>query len=409
MKRLTWETSSAETKGAIITLQWFVAIGTSYLTLGANTQAGEHAPTLALIALLLGSVLVLRRLSDAVFESRRFTLGLAVFDTAVILCGIGLNRSSPWDLFLLFFICVFISAIGENITKTVFACFVMSIVFVAQLFSKDSDFTNLNSDVLMRIPFMFGVSVLYGYLTEQVNDERKRAEKIQETDRLKRQVVSTLANDIKSPLSVIVGYAEMLTWPATDESSSTNKLHCLKRIRQNIDCIVKLVTGLLDVSKLEIAKVQSAADIVQLNNIARAVVQQQTVASSIKNLRFVLELDENLTETWGDVTQLENVVRNLIDNAIKYTPAGGTIRVTSQMESKHVCLSVEDTGIGISAEDLPSLFSEFRRLENTADVEGTGLGLFIVKTVVEAHGGTVAVKSQQGVGTTFTIRLPVRK
>lgn len=404
MKHFGWEVSRAETKTTIITLQWFVAIGTSYLILAGSSEAFEAPSGLTLIALLLGSVVALRHVPDAVFQNGVFTVALAVFDTSLILCGIGLNRNSPWDLFLLFFMCIFISAIGENITKIVFGCLLMSIVFVAHLFSKSAGTIDVNSDVLMRIPFMFGVSVLYGYLAEQVKEEKKKIEKIQQGDKLKRQLVSTLAHDIKSPLSVIVGYAEMLTWPS-DDPSKRDKQHCLTRIRQNIDRIVKLVTGLLDVSKLELVKVQTARDVVQLNNVAREVVQQQTVTSSKKNLTFVMDLDTKLKPTSGDGTQLERVVWNLVDNAIKYTPAGGTIRVSSRMDNNHVCLSVQDNGCGIPEEDLPSLFCEFRRLENAANVEGTGLGLFIVKTIIEAHGGTVDVKSAKGA--TFSIRLPV--
>lgn len=406
VKGLGWEVLREESKRTVITLQWFVAIGTSYLTLGSSVQSVEDPSTLTLIALALGSVVVLGRLPDPVFQTKPFTLALALFDTSLILCGIGLNRDAPWDLFLLFFMCVFISAIGENITKIVSGGFVISIVFVAHLFAKDTEAIDVSSDVLMRIPFMFGVSVLYGYLAEQVKDEKKKTDKIQETDRLKRQMVSTLAHDIKSPLSVIVGYAEMLTWPS-DDPNRRDKQHCLGRIRQNIDRIVKLVTGLLDLSRLEVVNAKSAREVVQLNNIIAEVVQQQTVNSTKKNLKFVMDLDANLTDILGDGTQLERVVWNLIDNAIKYTPDGGTIKVASRMDNNHVYTSVEDSGCGISAKDLPSLFSEFRRLENAADVEGTGLGLFIVKTIVEAHRGTVDVKSQEGVGTTFTIRLPV--
>jgi signal transduction histidine kinase len=106
---------------------------------------------------------------------------------------------------------------------------------------------------------------------------------------------------------------------------------------------------------------------------------------------------------------LQRALWNLIGNAIKFTPSGGTVRVTSRTVKKEVCIEVKDTGPGISSEDLPRLFSEFKRLKATAHTEGTGLGLFIVKTIVEAHNGRVAVASQEGVGTQFTIFLPASK
>jgi len=110
----------------------------------------------------------------------------------------------------------------------------------------------------------------------------------------------------------------------------------------------------------------------------------------------------------GDEAQLERVLWNLVGNAIKFTPKGGAVTVRSWVENKKVCLSVSDTGKGIPRDELPLLFREFRRLRGSAKVGGTGLGLFIVKTIVEAHGGAVEVESEEGKGSTFTIRLPIQ-
>lgn len=95
-------------------------------------------------------------------------------------------------------------------------------------------------------------------------------------------------------------------------------------------------------------------------------------------------------------------------NAIKFTPKGGTITVKSWQENGHVCASVSDTGIGIPKEELASLFAELRRLKGSTKVDGTGLGLFIVKNIVEAHGGTIGAESEEGRGSTFTVRFPAR-
>ena len=103
---------------------------------------------------------------------------------------------------------------------------------------------------------------------------------------------------------------------------------------------------------------------------------------------------------------MQRALGNLVGNAIKFTPPGGSITVTSRMVKNDISIKVTDTGSGIATEELSGLFSEFKRLKGTANIEGTGLGLFIVKTIVEAHDGTVAVESKEGVGTTFTILLP---
>jgi signal transduction histidine kinase len=103
------------------------------------------------------------------------------------------------------------------------------------------------------------------------------------------------------------------------------------------------------------------------------------------------------------------VLWNLIDNAIKFTPQGGAITLTSRMIGNNISLSIRDTGIGISKQELPNLFLEFKRLEGSVNTEGTGLGLFIVKTILEAHNGAISAESEEGAGTTFNILLPARR
>ena len=249
---------------------------------------------------------------------------------------------------------------------------------------------------------MFGISIFYGHLASQVKREKRRTEKIEAAVRLKRQLVSALAHDIKTPLNVILGYAELLAEPSISYSTPKERLSCLECIRKNVDRI----TDFLDVSKLETMKLDGAKDLVQMNVIAEEVVLQQMVTAQEKEQILALKLDANLEPILGDFDQLQRVLWNLVSNAIKFTPTGGQITVTSAMTKKNIAIKVKDTGIGVAKDEISSLFSEFRRLDGAANIEGTGLGLFIVKTIVESHGGSVAVESELGEGTTFTILLP---
>jgi signal transduction histidine kinase len=126
-----------------------------------------------------------------------------------------------------------------------------------------------------------------------------------------------------------------------------------------------------------------------------------------KGLKLELNLDEELPEVQGDELQLDRVFWNLIGNAIKFTRNGGTITVSSMLENAGICVAVRDTGVGISPAELPLLFSQFRRLKGSERIEGTGLGLFIVKTIIEAHKGTVRAESEEGEGSTFMVHLPL--
>jgi signal transduction histidine kinase len=133
------------------------------------------------------------------------------------------------------------------------------------------------------------------------------------------------------------------------------------------------------------------------------------VTAREKNLKLSVDLEQPLKPVVGEHQQLQRALWNLLSNAIKFTPADGSITVSTRMVKKYISIQVADTGAGIPKEELSSLFSEFKRLKGAANIEGTGLGLFIVKTIVEAHQGSVTVESTEGVGATFTILIPAAK
>jgi signal transduction histidine kinase len=252
------------------------------------------------------------------------------------------------------------------------------------------------------------VFILYGYLDDQARQEKIRAEKAEATERLKRQLVSALAHDIKNPLGIIMGYAETVSARLQKKPEGKEDLEALQRIQENAERVVKLVTGFLDASRAEAGKIELAPKPVQLNVLLREVGQQQMGALHRKDISLKLVVDAHLPEIMGDAGQIDRVLWNLVGNAIKFTPSGGKITMTSRLENGTVCVGVEDTGMGIPQDEISLLFSEFRRLKGAGKVEGSGLGLFVVKTVVQAHGGTVDVVSNEGKGSTFTIRFPAR-
>jgi signal transduction histidine kinase len=401
-------TSIREDRNAIIAIQWLVAIGTSYLIFASHDWSLSD-PLLALVILVcLVSASVLKRIPEETFEKRLIEPGLLVLDSILIISAI-LSQETPWDLLLLFFLCVFIAAIGENLIQIAVGCVLLSLVFLVFVSPNAVDVLTINSNFLIRVPFMFGISIFYGHLASQVKREKRQVEKMEATMRLKRQFVSALAHDIKTPLNVILGHAELLAGDYGSQASPTDKLSSIICIRKNIDGIVKLITDFLAVSKLETLKLDSAKNLVQMNAIAEDVVLGQMVTARDKNLNLTLDLDKKLKPMLGDNDQMQRALGNLVGNAIKFTPPGGSITVTSRMIKNDISIKVTDTGCGIPKEEIAGLFAEFKRLKGTTNIEGTGLGLFIVKTIVQAHNGTVAVESNESVGTTFTMLLPASR
>jgi len=359
-----------------------------------------------LISTCLFSAVILPRIPERIFEKPLIMPGLVALDSILVLFALILREQTPWDLLLLFFFCVFISAIGENLIQVAIGSLLLSFLFLLFFSPNARDAATISPDMLIRVPFMFGISIFYGYMTSQVRQEKRRTEQVEAAVESRRQFVCALAHDIKTPLNVIGGYAELLAAESAGQENPTERQSYLKHIHENIDRVLQMVTDFLTVSKLERVGLEPARNLLQTNAIAEDVALQQMVAAREKNISLTLDLDNNLKPVMGDSSQLQRALSNLVGNAVKFTAAGGTISVRSRVVGKNVSIEVADTGPGIPREDVPRLFSEFKRLKGSANTEGTGLGLFIVKTIAEAHNGTVAVESAEGVGTTFKIILP---
>ena len=394
-------------KQAISILQWLIVIVTSYLLLFSKGAASEDPRVYGLIVVFLASSLVIRRLPEAVFQHRYFDIALLVTDTALISASIYMNRDVPWDLFLFYFFILFLAAIGENMVRIVIGSVLISLVYVGLLLEQGKGLAQIGPDLFIRIPFLFGASILYGYLSENAKKEKIRAETAEQKERLKMDLVSALAHDIKNPLGIIMGYAETMSDQFIGRSEAKGNLEILDRIQESAQRIVNLVTGFLEASKAESGKLNLEERPVEINSLIREVAQQQMGDLRKKNISLDVELDENIPTIMGDKAQLDRVLWNLVGNAIKFTPGGGRITVSSRSDNGYVCVAVKDTGIGIPKDELPLLFAQFRRLKGSAKIEGTGLGIFIVKTIIEAHKGTVQAESAGGQGSTFTVRVPI--
>jgi two-component system phosphate regulon sensor histidine kinase PhoR len=223
---------------------------------------------------------------------------------------------------------------------------------------------------------------------------------------LRKEFVANVSHELRTPLTFIKGYVELLRDGAHAEPEKAANF--LSVIDKHVNQLTNLVDDLLEISKLE-----SRAGLprrVQLNGseTVRKLAELFAPALAKKNQTLTLKLPAELPPISGDPDYLERALSNLIDNAIKYTPANGTITISASASGDKVTIQVADTGIGIPASDLQRVFERFYRVDKSRSREmgGTGLGLAIVKHIAQAHGGSVDVSSEVGKGTTFSITLP---
>jgi two-component system phosphate regulon sensor histidine kinase PhoR len=170
---------------------------------------------------------------------------------------------------------------------------------------------------------------------------------------------------------------------------------------------VQMVTELLELSRLESGQAPLAREPVDVRQMLEQAVERMRPLADRKSLALALDVASGLPPIIGDAQRLEQATVNLLDNAIKFTESG-SVNVSARFAEGAVQIDIEDTGVGISAEKLPRIFERFYKVDRARGDRGTGLGLAVVKHTVEAHGGTIGVRSQEGHGSTFTFTLPVR-
>jgi PAS domain S-box-containing protein len=229
--------------------------------------------------------------------------------------------------------------------------------------------------------------------------------RFRQAEELKSTFVSVVSHELKTPVALIKGYAETLRREDADWDRET-MLESLAVIAEEADHLTHLIDSLLEASRIQAGGLRLEPTDVHLPRLAEKVVDGLRTQTGIH--RFELDFPADFPPIWADPERLQEVLSNLVSNAVKYSPNGGTVWVGGRVDGTGVTVYVADQGIGIPAEEQGRIFDRFHRVESGLhrSTEGTGLGLYLVKAIVEAHGGRVWVESAPGRGSIFMFTLP---
>lgn len=244
-----------------------------------------------------------------------------------------------------------------------------------------------------------------GVLDQAVVYIRDIAER-RKVDELKDEFIGLVSHEIRSPLTVIMGAVNTaLTEGARLTREEMRQL--LQDAASETENLSHLLGNLLELSRAQAGRLVLTKEPVSLRNVVRTVVDKIRQQSAIH--RFVVDLPRGLPMVYADQLRLERIFHNLLENAVKYSPDGGDIRIFARQDGDNLVIGVSDNGIGISPHDQGKLFSAFQRLEDRrlTGVKGVGLGLLVCRRLVEAHGGRIWVESEPGKGSTFSFTLPL--
>jgi signal transduction histidine kinase len=232
-------------------------------------------------------------------------------------------------------------------------------------------------------------------------------QEVQEANRLKTEFVTVVTHELRSPLTSIAGYLDLLLEEEGREGAEDRGAY-LQIAKRNADRLLELINDLLDLARLEAGKLELKRLPLDLEGLIREVSEALRPQIEGKEQHLRLDLAAPLPVVTGDPERLTQILLNLVSNAHKYTPQGGSITVATRAERAGVCIAVQDTGIGLSSEEQQQLFTKFFRAQHplAREAGGSGLGLAIARALVELHGGTLTVVSAPGQGSTFNVTLP---
>ena len=242
-------------------------------------------------------------------------------------------------------------------------------------------------------------------LAKQALQLMAQNESLLELDRLKDEFISMFSHELRTPLASILGYVEILR---EEGVTGPDAGHCAEVIERNAQRLLRLVGDLQVLSQIESGKMPMEFRSADLADLAACAVEEMRPEAQRKHIELALSA-AGLPHVAADPARITQLLGNLLSNAVKFTPDGGRVEVRLRKDGDQLELAVADTRVGIPAADLERIFERFYRtaIARRQAIQGTGLGLTITKAIVEAHHGTIAVDSEEGRGSTFTVRLPL--
>jgi signal transduction histidine kinase len=252
-----------------------------------------------------------------------------------------------------------------------------------------------------------GSIIAWRFNEKTLHKVKKQAAELEEANKLHADFTAMIAHDLRSPLTAVLSTANLMAEGLFGEVTEDQKKWLVKT-QNSCRTMMEVVSDFLDVSKIEAGKLDLIKQRIDLYRLIQGSLESHLPVAQLKNISLTSSVEPNLPEIDADARRLEQVLSNLITNAIKFTPAGGAVEVGARRNNGDVKFWVKDTGEGIPANEVGHLFHKYRQVLSgkMSENKGTGLGLVICKMITEAHGGKISVKSDLGKGSMFTVELP---
>ena len=388
----------------VIFLRYILIIAVSYLVITQH-QMGAVSPAAAiLVAAALTSNVALGWLRPRRLNPLQVTGLIVVIDTIWISLALALIGRISKEFFFLYFFVLFFAALAENLILMLVGVLGAggAYMWVLAQLNEESVWTQ---EHLLQIAFLFSAALFYGVLVNRTRQHRRHSELIEAADRERTELLASLAHDIGGPAHVITLGVEALRGTIEEQRSEAHWL--MQSVSRNSRYLGDLVQHFLEYSRLRAGRFELNPAELSVGAVIEQVAAQHAVAAETRGVALRLNV-ARMPVAMIDELALVRILNNLIANALRYSEAGSAIVIDAALEDGAIRIDVGDSGPGMGAEQRAHIGEPYVAAPAPRSHGGAGLGLYIVRSLVEAHGGSLTTVSETGKGTRFTVRLPLR-
>jgi len=396
--------SARDKRRLLLLVRTGLTLGIGYLLLFSAEGTGARWWYLLFVILYLASNVVVATLPARVLSWAAFDVGLVLVDTAMTSFALYLIPQTDADVFVFYFAIIFLASVSDRLLLNVLVPVGASMAYLFYLVSRHDPSVLLRPAVLLRVPFFLLAGAFYGFLVDRFRRDRAAAVAAAQRAQGRMEYLSVITHDLKQPLWL----AQQAAGRLYDQLNGRVDEHTLiAQVMVNLHRMQELAVNFLEFNRIESRGVRVVQRSAPLNQVLEDLVDAARPALDLKHLQVDLELATDLPAAFIDPPQLERALANLVDNAVKFTPEGGTIVCRTAAEAGWITVTIGDSGPGIGPERVATLFTRFQQGADAAGRRSTGLGLYIARAIIVAHGGEIALDTSQPCGAWFVIRLPV--
>lgn len=395
----------SEKRRLLLLVRTGLTLAIGYLLVFSAPSAGLPASQLAFVVSYLGSNVIIAALPARILASAAFDVGLILFDTVATSFALYLIPDASTDVFVFYFVIILLASITDRLTLSLLAPAVTGAAYLTYLLARLGPHNVMQAAILLRMPFFLLAGAFYAFFVDRVRRGQMAAAAAKQREQARTELLSLITHDLKQPLWVAQQSVARLYDQLDRQAVPLRNLAA--QVMVSLRRMEALTLNFLDFDRIEAQVMRVFPRRASLNRVVKDLVDSYGPVFEWKRLRVRLDLDPALPPILIDPPQLERSLANLLDNAIKYTQEGGSIVCRTARGGDGILLTIGDSGPGIGSERAATLFTRYQNGKDIAGRRSTGLGLYIARAIVVAHGGDITLDPTARPGAWFNIRLPL--